>query len=157
MRSFLSRSSSQTNAVAGALVLGASAQVSPEKLGGILGKAAGALSPVNITGTATGTATSQSSDQRQQMTRDIDKMARSLGFGESDSAALTSDLASQVNSESAERFNRSLGEEQREQVSETNPGSLRNRDLSAPTRPAANYRYQLGDGSERSGWRSSWQ
>lgn len=112
-------SASQTSAVAGSLALAASAQVSPEKLGGVLGKAAGALSPVNITGAATGTATSQSSDQRQQMTRDIDKMARSLGLSESDSAALTSDLASQVNSESGERFNRSLGEEEREQLSET--------------------------------------
>ena len=49
----------------------------------------------------------------------MDRLAKNVGFTDSDSAALTRDIARQVNTQSGQRFTNSLGEEQREQFSES--------------------------------------
>ncbi|EPE9089016.1 hypothetical protein ACSN4U_004671, partial [Salmonella enterica subsp. enterica serovar Cerro] len=66
-----------------------------------------------------GSAESRTMDQRQQLTTDLDKLAKNLGFSKDDSATLTQDLARQTNTESGQRFTNSLGEEQREQLSQS--------------------------------------
>tara|TARA_X000001388_G_scaffold75224_1_gene69544 strand:- start:12897 stop:16337 length:3441 start_codon:yes stop_codon:yes gene_type:complete len=136
---------SHTDAIAGAVAMRASGSVDAAQVAkalpigrfaAVLGGASGATgsdndkddkkggrnsgkSPISLEAGVSGTATSTSTDQRQQFTNDIDRLAKNVGFTESDSAALTRDIASQMNTESGQRFANSLGEEQREQLSES--------------------------------------
>lgn len=115
---------SHTDAIAGAIGMQASANVDAGQVAGALlagpaGMAIAKAAPVDVKGGISGSATSTSTDQRQQLTGDMDRLAKNVGFTDSDSAALTRDIARQVNTQSGQRFTNSLGEEQREQFSES--------------------------------------
>lgn len=120
---------SHTDAVAGAIAMRASGSVDAGKLASVIGGPIGKLATksgavgkdgaLSVEGGISGSATSTSTDQRQQLTNDIDKLATNVGFNDSDSAALTRDMARQINTESGKRFTSSLGEEQRDQLTES--------------------------------------
>ncbi|HAS3165684.1 TPA: conjugal transfer protein TraG [Vibrio cholerae] len=106
-------SESHTDAIAGALAMQATGAVDATKLAGALSQKL----PMKLQGSLSTSAESRSSDQKQQLTTDLDKLSQNLGFSKEDSAALTQDLARQTNTEAGQRLNHSLGEEQRQQLS----------------------------------------
>lgn len=136
-------SETHTDAIAGAIAMRASGSVDAAQLAKVLpiGRAAAAAeaaaekvkeegkngdeskkvskSPLSLEAGISGSAASTSTDQRQQLTTDLDKLAKNLGFSKDDSAALTQDLARQTNTESGQRFINSLGEDQRKQLSQS--------------------------------------
>lgn len=122
-------SETHTDAIAGAIAMKASGSVDAGKLAAVIGGPIGRIAaksgavgkdaPLKVQGDVSGSAESRTMDQRQQLTTDLDKLAKNLGFSKDDSAALTQDLARQTNTESGQRFTNSLGEEQREQLSQS--------------------------------------
>ncbi|UIP27679.1 conjugal transfer protein TraG N-terminal domain-containing protein [Photobacterium sp. TLY01] len=122
-------SETHTDAIAGAIAMKASGSVDAGKLAAVIGGPIGRIAaasgtvgkdaPLKVQGDVSGSAESRTTDQRQQLTTDLDKLAKNLGFSKDDSAALTQDLARQTNTESGQRFTNSLGEEQREQLSQS--------------------------------------
>lgn len=120
---------SHTDAIAGAIAMKASGSVDAGKLAAVIGGPVGRIatasgvigkgSPLKVQGDVSGSAESRTTDQRQQLTTDLDKLAKNLGFSKEDSAALTRDLARQTNTEAGQRFTNSLGEEQREQLTQS--------------------------------------
>lgn len=122
-------SETHTDAIAGAIAMRASGSVDAGKLAAVIGgpigriaAASGAVgkdAPLKVQGDISGSAESRTTDQRQQLTTDLDKLTKNLGFSKDDSAALTRDLARQTNTEAGQRFTNSLGEEQREQLTQS--------------------------------------
>lgn len=122
-------SESHTDAIAGAIAMKASGSVDAGKLAAVIGGPVGRVAaasgvigksaPLKFQGDVSGSAESRSTDQRQQMTTDLDKLANNLGFSNEDSAALMRDIARQTNTESGRRFTNSLGEEQRQQLTQS--------------------------------------
>lgn len=120
---------SHTDAIAGAIAMRASGSVDAGKLAAALGGPIGRLAslsgatgkdaPIKIQGDVSGSGESRAVDQRQQLTNDLDRLSKNLGFSQDDSASLTQDLARQTNTESGQRFTHSLGEEQRKQLSQS--------------------------------------
>lgn len=106
-------SESHTDAIAGALAMQATGAVDATKLVGALSQKL----PMKLQGSLSTSAESRSSDQKQQLTTDLDKLSQNSGFSKEDSAALTQDLARQTNTEAGQRLKHSLGEEQRQQLS----------------------------------------
>lgn len=122
-------SESHTDAIAGAIAMKASGSVDAGKLAAVIGGPVGRVAaasgvigksaPLKLQGDVSGSAESRSTDQRQQMTTDLDKLANNLGFSKEDSAALMQDIARQTNTEAGQRFTNSLGEEQRQQLTQS--------------------------------------
>lgn len=121
---------SQTNAVIGALGARMTAGVDAGNLvskflgpAGVAANIAAKKKGENTNDLATmrgdinASAESRSTAARTQMTKDLDRVAKDIGFTKDDSASLTSDVASQLSDDKSNRLTESVGEEQRRTLS----------------------------------------